>query len=425
MISASKYILKLLTIFALLMFGSLTYAQQPEGGDLWMRSQLLSRSPKLAKKGITIDFDVLQTFQGVMSGGVDEEWKWGGSADLFITFDFGKMGLWPGGFLKLFAETQFGENVIGDTGALTVVNTDALFPLPNEHETTLTSVVFTQFLSNWFAVFLGKIDTLDGDGNAFAGGRGKNQFMNQNLVLNTVTLRTVPSTALGGGFFFLLPDMSRTLTLLVQDANGEPNTLGHNAFDDGQVYSFELKLPFKPFGLSGHHLFGGTYSTRDFMLLDPEPRLSMLKDLLTGEPITLRRKPDSWCFYYNFDQYLYVEHEDKPQGDSPQGVGVFGRFGLADDDTNPVEWLFNIGIGGKGIIPGRDRDTFGLGYYYLGLSDELPGRILPDDGQGVEIWYNIEATPWLHITPDLQVINSSRKGMPTTLVGGIRVKLDF
>ena len=98
------------------MFGSQTYAQQPEGGDLWTRSQLLSRSPELANKGITIDFDVLQTFQGVMSGGVDEEWKWGGSADLFVTFDFGKMGLWPGGFLKLFAETQFGENIIGKTG---------------------------------------------------------------------------------------------------------------------------------------------------------------------------------------------------------------------------------------------------------------------------------------------------------------------
>ena len=155
------------------------------------------------------------------------------------------------------------------------------------------------------------------------------------------------------------------------------------------------------------------------------PFKPIFKDLLADEPITLRRKPDSWCFYYNFDQYLYVEHGDNPQGDSPQGVGVFGRFGLADDDTNPVEWLFNIGIGGKGIITGRDRDTFGLGYYYLGVSDELPGRILSDDGQGVEIWYNIEAMPWLHITPDLQVINSSRKGVPTTWVGGIRVKLDF
>ena len=146
------------------------------------------------------------------------------------------------------------------------------FPLPNEHETTLTSVVFTQFLSNWFAVFLGKIDTLDGDGNAFASGRGKDQFMNQNFVVNSVTLRTVPYTALGGGFLFLLPDMSRTLTLLVQDANGEPNTLGHNAFDDGQVYNFELKLPFKPFGLSGHHLFGGTYSTKDFMFTGSGPK---------------------------------------------------------------------------------------------------------------------------------------------------------
>ena len=33
-----------------------------------------------------------------------------------------------------------------------------------------------------------------------------------------------------------------------------------------------------------------------------------------------------------------------------QGVGLFARFGFADQDTNTIEWTANGGVGGKGII---------------------------------------------------------------------------
>ncbi len=40
---------------------------------------------------------------------------------------------------------------------------------------------------------------------------------------------------------------------------------------------------------------------------------------------------------------------------------MLGRFGIADEETNPIESFYSIDIGGKGIIPGRDNDTFGVG----------------------------------------------------------------
>jgi len=54
-----------------------------------------------------------------------------------------------------------------------------------------------------------------------------------------------------------------------------------------------------------------------------------------------------------------------------------------------------------GVIPYRDNDTFGVGYYRIETTDGLPevlDRVM-GNGQGFEMFYNIELTPWLHITP--------------------------
>ena len=41
------------------------------------------------------------------------------------------------------------------------------------------------------------------------------------------------------------------------------------------------------------------------------------------------------------------------------------------------------------------------------------------------MFYNIEALPWLHVTPDLQVIESSLKRVDTAVVLGVRAVIDF
>ena len=53
-------------------------------------------------------------------------------------------------------------------------------------------------------------------------------------------------------------------------------------------------------------------------------------------------------------------------------------------------------------IHGRQRDTFGIGCYYVGVSEplkDLAPRLLPlKDEQGVELYYNVAVTPWCQIT---------------------------
>jgi porin len=78
-----------------------------------------------------------------------------------------------------------------------------------------------------------------------------------------------------------------------------------------------------------------------------------------------------------------------------EGLGLFARFGFADQDTNPVEWSFSGGIGGRGIIPSRDNDTFGVGYFYSSIqTGRLSGLIgVGDEAQGFETFYNCALTP--------------------------------
>lgn len=55
-------------------------------------------------------------------GGLDEKDKIGGSLDYELHLDFQKMGLWPGAFVRLYGETQYGSFANSHTGAALGVN---------------------------------------------------------------------------------------------------------------------------------------------------------------------------------------------------------------------------------------------------------------------------------------------------------------
>ncbi len=394
-------------------------------GDLWSRYHLTGDwggwRTKLADRGVTLEVDMLQAYRGLVSGGRDENDAYGGSADYELHVGTERLGLWPGGFLTVFAESRFGQSVNRDTGSVLAPDSDALFPLPEEI-TTLTSVSYVQFLAEWFAVVGGKLVTIDGDSNAFASGRGNTQFSNLAFVFNPVLLRSVPYSALGGGLLFVLPKELGTYSITVLDALGQPDVSGFDdAFSDGTVVAQELRVGYRPLGLPGHATLGGSWTSRDVAALSQDRRL-ILDALVGNDPIALDRSGDSWAIYTNFDQYFFVENDDPTQG-----VGLFFRFGQGDERNNPIERFYSFGFGGSGVIPTRDRDTFGIGYYLLDLSDQLPPFIQrrTKGGQGFEMFYNVEALPWLHVTPDLQVVEPSLKRVDTAVVLGVRVKIDF
>jgi porin len=86
--------------------------------------------------------------------------------------------------------------------------------------------------------------------------------------------------------------------------------------------------------------------------------------------LVVPKENSTWAIYWSTWQYLYIEQLgnrpiDLLNGEpDQQGVGFFMRFGIADKETNPLEWAVSGGIGGRGLIPTRDNDTFGIGYDY-------------------------------------------------------------
>ena len=128
---------------------------------------------------------------------------------------------------------------------------------------------------------------------------------------------------------------------------------------------------------------------------------------------------------WNFDQYLVVDPRDPNRG-----WGLFGRAAVSDGNPNPLHWYLSFGAGGNSPIRGRRQDTFGVGWYYIGLSDELgPIAITllqPRDETGVELYYTAAITDRFELTADVQIIEPAiRRGPNTALVAGLRANVAF
>ena len=386
-------------------------ADSDYSGDVLTRSTLTGdwggARNDLAKKGVTFDLNLTQVMQGVADGGKNQIAEYGGRGDLTLKVDTGKLGLWPGGFLTVELEGNFGHGANLRTGALSPINTNQLFPTSGKDQLNLPALNFTQFLSEYAGVMVGKIDTTFGDMNEFAHGKGDSQFMNLAFNLNPTILLTVPYSTLGAGVI-LLPTKDPTaaiITLAAISANGEAYSTGFDNLDTNKMsYIAEGRMRTDFLGMTGHQLLGGIYSNKNRKGMDP--RLSLDPALrLSNE------KSDSWAVYYNFDQYLY-----EPVKGSGKGFGLFGRFAVTDGNPNFMQYFYSLGLGGKGMAASRPHDSFGLGAYYIDIKNpSLTGprgvfsRDYLRDEFGFEAYYSIALTPWALLTPNLQVVRGAQE----------------
>jgi porin len=245
-------------------------------------------------------------------------------------------------------------------------------------------------------------------------------FMNAAFVWNPILGRTMNYATLGAGAA-VLSEGYPVASLTVYDTKDDSTTSGfNNAFDNGAIIYPTISLPTKFFGMPGHQSLWGAYSSARYGIVDDQSLNQIPSALLN--PTTFKR--GSWWITYLFDQALWVDPKDQTRS-----WGVFGNFGISDGKPNPIQWSAIFGVAGSSPIPGREHDTFGLAYYYLGLSDDFKDvarAITPvRDERGLELFYNVGVTPWLHITPDLQVVTPILGGAKTSLVLGLRTKIDF
>jgi len=404
-------------------------------GNFWSQSHLTGDwgglRNDLANKGIQTEVRWNQTVQSVVDGGRDTGTEYGGSFNYDLNLDLMRMGILPGALVRFRAESRYGDSVNGRTGLILPANTDGLFPLTSPLDDnigiTVTSLNYTQFLSEHIGLTVGKFDTLDGDPNEFAGGRGTSQFLNMNLIFSPTLALFVPYSTLGFGMI-LLPNSHVTITSLLINTADSSTSTGFQDIGDGTTWSTEAQIQYQLGKLPGGTNLGFGYAfDNDFTELNG--RFSFR----AGQGINVPKKDDSWTAYMSFWQYLYTEESNVGPVDltngqpDHQGVGLFGRLSFADEDTNPVEYSASVGLGGRGIIPGRDNDTFGIGYFYLNFQKTRLGGFLgiENSSQGFETFYNLAVTPAARMTFDLQVLDSPIPAIDTAVILGMRLNLRF
>lgn len=379
-------------------------------------------------KGITVNVDTYQFYQGIASGGIKDSFEYSGRNDYFINVNGEKAGLWKGLFIDLHGETRYGDTVNFTTGAIMPVNTAELFPSPTGTVTALTGVKVTQALSENLITFAGKINMLDGFKMPFTGARALDGFWNLQMSFPVIVARTVPYSTLAAGGA-VLKEGAPVFTLMVLDTNNTPTTSGFQSFfNNGATIYSNVTLPTQFFGMPGHQGLSGTFSSGRYNSLQPTAYF----DPNFGLVVVPNLVRNSWSMFYSADQALWVDPTNPKRM-----YGVFTNIGLADDGPSPIRFGANVALYGSSPMTNRPLDTFGVGYGVTQYSGSLKGlapALLPiGNDQVVELFYNAGITKWFSVSPDLQVVFPARdatfppgsRSIDTALVLGLRAKIDF
>jgi porin len=325
------------------------------------------------------------------------------------------MGLWDGGMLDLFAESRLGESVDGFTGSLSPPNLAMFFPVHNQQITAITGLKFTQAITDQAGIYFGKLNALNGDRERFLNYPLTSRFWNAAFNFN-LALDRYPYSTPGAGFYFA-PEQGPALAFQVLNTYSAPRTSGlENLGRNGVFLYAQAKQKTEFFGLPGQHVLAGLFGTGSFTDLAPASFVE-----LPTPAAAAPKKQGTWTLLWNIEQRLCVD-PDNPA----RGLGLYIQTGLGDGNPNPIRGFLSVALCGNSPLPLREGDTYGVGFYDLGLStqakSQAPGL---RDEQGVELFYNLRITPGCHLTPDLQFLHPGLGPLTDAVVFGVRLKLDF
>jgi len=370
----------------------------------------------LGEHGIILKPRLTQFYQDLAKGDGSHGFEYGGKADLLFNADLGKLGLWKGFSFTVHAEYNFGNGLNGSGGTVVPVNTALYFPgMDSSDAFDLSSFYLQQQFGKSVTLVIGKINMIDfASTKPFMGGAGINAFWN--CTFAAPPSGTVPPYLFGA--LLVLQTKSAKFGLWVYDPLSVVNKSGlKEPFTEGITFRGNVDIPVTIAGLQGHQGFVALYSTQKGTDLEGDLILPPLA------PGTSGVKNFRYYFNYSFDQYLF-QSPANPQ----EGVGLFGQIGISDGNPNPLRWSALAGISGKGLIPGRSRDNWGVGYYYDGFSKFYEGSIESiepiRDEQGLEIFYKFSLTPWLGLGTDLQIIRGAT-GKENAVFAGLSMVINL
>jgi porin len=379
--------------------------------------------PALRDAGIETQFYYQDQFMSVLGGGKSTGGgKNSATIDWFVILDFQKMKLIKDADALIQTRAGWGYSVNPYTGATKGfdVNDDA----DGITDYYIDQLWYRQhFFDRKLALQVGYLDfqTIV-DRNAYANSEDK-QFMNTALD-NSPFVPTAAITTLGAALY-IQPLSWYTLILGAGNAqgpqHGAPNpsykpdfdtTFHDQAWFVGYIeHDLSFKIPGPRGPLPGNYRFG--------MFYDPRSKPKYLYSFQPPE-----HDGQEWAFYTSCDQMVFRENDK-----DDQGLGVFFRYGHRRPDINRFSDFWSAGVSYTGLIPDRDKDVLGLGFAEQISSDMYHDRVNRDTGPEAvyELYYAIQLTPWLVLSPDFQYLNDpgANHSIPHAIVGGVRLRMSF
>lgn len=400
-------------------------ASQPAEASpsIWDRETLtngwLGMNEELEKKGLSVKLGLTQVYQQNLNGGLSTHRHAGryvGSYELEIEADLQKLVGLTGGHLYMLTRGGW-SNGITPTMVGSLSNADQV-AIDNRSVDVWQLYYEQDFFGDKVRVRVGKIDLTGAfecrgckvafDGNAFANDEF-GQFLNGWLVNNPTIPFPEPGLA---AVVHVEPVEGFYLAAAVADADADVretgfNTTFHGPADFFNIYEMGVLTKFASANgpLQGGYRMGLWYDPRQKEVFGHEDDVNT----------------DDVGFYTSCDQMLWKENN---KADDTQGLGAFGRYGLADAAVNEVKSFWSTGLQYKGLAPGRDDDVLGFGVGQGRLSRQA--GLTKSNETVMELYYGIAVTKWLQVTPDVQYIfNPGGEGLSDAVVVGVRVQMTF
>lgn len=349
---------------------------------------------------------------GNPAGGMKKGVKYAGLLNVYLDFDLEKLLKLGGTRFIVSGSWSYGESLSDkDIGNFFTVSSDFNGKLVNLYQ----FFVETNLWKKRLIIALGRMGIADDFATAEVFGIYVNDAFDQHpisLNYNIPGFLSNPDAALGarfhikpvndfyiaGGLYNANPDAGRNRLL---------STDNDFTFDGVILISEAGYTPGKSEGASwlpGEYKFGAYYDTGDFKELSDEEET----------------RQGNYGFYIVADQMVYRE-----SGSGSEGLTLWATATFApEEEINTFPFFLSGGIAYEGLFPGRNEDIAGIGFAYGSLSRELEDK---DFEIGIEGTYIFQATPWLGLQPDVQLIvhPGGSSAIPNALVAGMQILVDI
>jgi porin len=372
----------------------------------------LSLTRALGVSGLAARLDLVGFVGAQVAGDGPSDARLTGRIDLFVDVSSKALGLWDGTILRTHTELRMSDTGAGRFGGvLWPQNTAALLPLTGEG-IEATSIYVFQNLGEKTNLLVGKINAIDLlASDPFFGGWGTRRF--QNIAFVAPPSGVVPPTIMGSILTHQAGDIG--ITAMVFDPEDRSGAYGL-----GGLFSTGVNVSL---GGTWQGDWGGRKTSIGLTAAGSTSRGLDFEDILGPPGIERGTRKGS----YNIA--LQVGHDLVGSAKALSHVGIYAKAAIADGNPNPIDASFIGGLAGHGLLKGRSRDRWGLGFYFYDFSDALQDAAAPfaefDDEAGVEAWYAIALGGNSDFTLNIQATDPAMGQNDIVLVFGARLGLHF